>query len=125
MSAKRSGLSGQCEGEAAQARGRPARRKPVFRLTPKQVIKRCREKGHCDMCAGHVLALMALMVDREWNISQLAEHSRVARPTISEMLILKKCASTNTRNQLAETFGMRLFAFELLAHFSVRAEVSP
>lgn len=101
------------------------KRPPVFRLTPEQVISRCHEQKHCDMCAGHVLALMALMVDRQWTISELADHSQVRRSTLSEILSLKKCPCTDTRHKLAECFGMELCAFELLAHFAFVEANSP
>ncbi|MEQ1932694.1 MAG: helix-turn-helix transcriptional regulator [Fimbriimonadaceae bacterium] len=101
------------------------KRLPTFRLTPGQVIARCREQKHCDMCAGHVLALMALMVHRKWTISELADHSHVRRSTLSEILILKKCPCTDTRHKLAECFGMPLCGFELLAHFSFVEANSP
>ena len=101
------------------------KRPPVFRLTPEQVIARCREQKHCDMCAGHVLALMALMVDRQWTISELADYSHVRRSTLSEILSLKKCPFPDTRDEVAECIGMGLCAFELLAHFAFVEANSP
>ena len=99
--------------------------KPEFRFTPEEVILWCRKNHHCDMCAAQVLALMALMVDRGWNISQLADHSHVGRATISEILSLHTFGSPDTFNKLAETFGLRLIGFYLFAHFCYVAEVSP
>ena len=99
--------------------------KPEFRFTPRQVILWCRKNHHCDMCAGQVLALMALMVDRGWNMTQLAHHSHVGRATISEILSLDTFGSTETFNTLAETFGLKLIGFYLFAHFCYAAEASP
>lgn len=117
---------GEADGrEPVGVGGVGTKRLPTFRLKPEQVIARCRAQKHCDMCAGHVLALMALMVDRQWTISELADHSQVRRSSLSEILILKKCPCTDTRHKLAECFGMQLCAFELLAHFSFVEANSP
>lgn len=100
------------------------RRKPVFTLTPEQVIPRCLKQGHCLWVAGQVLALMSLMKHREWTIKELAEHSRVSRAHLSEILSLKTAASTKIQHILAQTFGLEIFEFHMLTGFSLRAEVS-
>lgn len=100
------------------------RRKPVFALTPQEVIARCRENHHCLWVAGQVLALMALMNDRGWTIKELSEHSGVSRSHLSEILTLQATASTDVQDRLAETFGIKLFDFHLLTAFSLHAEVS-
>ena len=100
------------------------RRKPVFTLTREQVIQHCQEEGHCLWVAGQVLALMALMNQRQWTILALAEHSGVSRSHISEILSLKTAASTDIQHILAQTFGLEIFDFHLLTALSLRAEVS-
>jgi hypothetical protein len=78
------------------------RHKPSFPLTPGQVIRRCRAVGHRDICAGQVLALMACMERLDWNISEMAEHSHVSRAMISELLAMKKIATTDIWDPLAQ-----------------------
>ena len=85
---------------------RRRRRKPVFSLTPEQTLRLCKDKGHCPMVAGQILALRSLMEQCGWTILETAEHSQISRPMISEMLNVQTCASTNTINTLACTFGM-------------------
>ena len=101
------------------------RHKPSFSLTPAQVLKACRKDGHCDMCAGKVLALRACMERLDWNISDLAENSHVSRPMISEMLAMKTIGTTDTWNPLAESVGLELWAFLLLAKFCLLEQLSP
>ena len=128
MKARRSAQpsDGEADGrQPAGASGGAVKRQPSFRFTPEEVIARNRAQGHCDMCAGHVLALLALMVDRQWTMTELADHSHVRRSTLSEILSLTKCPCTDTRHKLAECFGMPLRIFELLAHFSFVEANSP
>jgi plasmid maintenance system antidote protein VapI len=110
-------------GEEEKVRCKP-RRKPVFALTPEQVIERCRKRKHCLWVAGQVLALMALMNHCQWTIKELSEHSGVSRSHLSEILVLEATASTQIQNTLAETFGFQIFEFHLLTAFSLRSEVS-
>ncbi|MBK8091215.1 MAG: helix-turn-helix transcriptional regulator [Verrucomicrobiaceae bacterium] len=100
------------------------RHKPSFSLTPAQVICRCREEGHRDICAGQVLALRACMMELDWNISELADHSHVSRPMLSELLAMKKIATADVWDPVAECLGMRLHAFDLLAQHCLDAELS-
>ncbi len=97
------------------------KRKPVFQLSPEEVIRRCRERKHCDMCAGQVLALMSLMQEWGWTMTELAERSHVGRSMISEMLSLKKIATMDTLYPLVRCFGLKVHVFDLLAEFCLLA----
>jgi len=101
------------------------RHKPTFPLTPGQVIHRCREEGHRDICAGQVLALMACMQELDWNMSELADHSHVSRPMISELLAMKKIATADIWDPLARSLGLKLHAFDLLAELCLEEQLSP
>ena len=101
------------------------RHKPTFPLTPGQVIRRCRAEGHRDIGAGLVLALMACMQALDWNISELAEHSHVSRPMISEMLAMKTIATTDIWDLLAESVGLKLEGLVLLGRFCLLEQLSP
>jgi plasmid maintenance system antidote protein VapI len=101
------------------------RHKPSFSLTPAQVIHRCRAAGHRDICAGQVLALRACMETLDWNITELADHCHVSRPMLSEMLAMKTIATTDVWDPVAESLGMPLHVFDLLARNCLDAELSP
>lgn len=100
------------------------KRKPVFSLTPKQVWDRCRKLRKPQLCAGQVLALMSLMLTKNWTALELSGHSHVGRSTISEILSLKLSPTSIIWNALAETCGFTLFEFVLLAAIEVRIQVS-
>lgn len=100
------------------ARPLPARRrKPVFALTPQQVVERCRARKRHPMCAGEVLALMELMEAQDCNALRLHQRSKVSYAMIADILRLEAFPTTHTRANLAAALGQKLPEFELLAFF--------
>ena len=106
-------------GEALGRRGRP-RRGPVFTLTREQVIQRCQNKQRAPICAGQVLAVMELMVERQWNVGMLAQKSGVSLTHLSDFLAVKKFFSTHYIAQVARAFGQELWELDQLAENKLR-----
>ena len=112
--------SGQKGGRKALGwRGRP-RRGPVFTLTREQVIQRCQNKQRAPICAGQVLAVMELMVERQWNVGMLAQKSGVSLTHLSDFLAVKKFFSTHYIAQVARAFGLELWELDQLAENQLR-----
>ena len=61
----------------------------------------------------------------DWNITELADHCHVSRPMLSEMLSMKTIATTDVWDPVAESLGMPLHVFDLLARNCLDAELSP
>lgn len=61
----------------------------------------------------------------DWNITELADHCHVSRPMLSEMLAMKTIATTDVWDPVAESLGMPLHVFDLLARNCLDAELSP
>lgn len=61
----------------------------------------------------------------DWNITELAGHCHVSRPMLSEMLAMKTIATTDVWDPVAESLGMPLHVFDLLARNCLDAELSP
>ena len=102
-----------------------ARRKPVFTLTPEQVLKRCRECGREMICAGQVLVVMELMRLAGWSITELAERSRVSESHLSEFLSVKKFFTLHCSRRVARAFCLPLSCLITLAEHWVGPEDSP
>jgi hypothetical protein len=93
-------------------------------LTGDEIYAKCQEKGHCPMVAGQIIAIITLIQDRQWTIAKTAEHSRVSRSYLTEILQVKKRPSTDTINNLAITFGFDFNSFNNFASICLSAEVS-
>ena len=109
-------------GAVGGARGR---RGPVFSLTRAEVWRRCRACGRRAICAGQVLALRDAVARRGWSALELAEHSKVSRQMISAILNVARFPTAEVLETLACCLGLKLWQFDLLADFEVRAEVPP
>ena len=92
-----------------------APRKPVFSLTPQQVIQRCQESCHELICAGQVLAVMDLMRLAGWPIGVLAERAHISESHLSEFLRVKKFFTTHLVSRVAGAFGLKLWKLDQLA----------
>ena len=101
------------------------RRRPVFTLTPEQVLQRCRACGREMICAGQVLVVMELMRLAGWSIAELAERSTVSESHLSEFLSLKKFFTLHCSRRVARAFCLPLSCVITLAEHWVGPEDSP
>lgn len=92
-------------------------RVPDFTLTREQVIAKCRAKKRSLICAGQVLALMALMKIKGWTAHELAGRSGVSRSMISGILNLERFPTTVVLRSLCFSMGLKLHEFDLLAEY--------
>lgn len=100
------------------------KRKPVFSLTPEQVMAICRKNKFADILGGAALALMSLMAHGGCTMKELAQRSGVARSMISKILALKSFPTTRVLNDLVSALGSDLGHFFILAGLEARAQVS-
>ena len=70
-------------------------------------------------------ALRDAMARRGWSALELAEHSTVSRQMISAILNVARFPTAEVLETLACCLGLKLWEFDLLADFEVRAEVPP
>lgn len=102
-----------------------ARRRPVFTLTLKQVLQRCRDCGREMICAGEVLVVMELMRLAGWSIAELAERSTVSESHLSDFLNVRKFLTTHSARRIARAFRLPLSCLDTLAERWVGDEDSP
>ncbi|MFO1482353.1 MAG: helix-turn-helix transcriptional regulator [Verrucomicrobiaceae bacterium] len=105
--------------------GRTKRRRPVFTLTPEQVLQRCRENGREVVCAGVVMVVMELMRLTGWSITELAERSRVSESHLSEFLSVRKFFTLHSSRRVARAFRLPLSCVVILAERWLGPKESP
>lgn len=88
-------------------------------------MRRCVERGHDMLCAGEALALMDLMEAVQCSILEVHERSHVSRAMIHDLLTMDAISTTDVKGKLARAFHLETIEFELLSHYTLRAEVSP
>ncbi|MFO1481860.1 MAG: hypothetical protein U1F71_00715 [Verrucomicrobiaceae bacterium] len=100
------------------------KRSPTFALTPQEVVEACRRQGRALFCAGQVLALRELMRLHDCNTLQLAERSRVSYAMIHAVLNVERFPTTDRLVPMVVSLGQEMHEFDLLAKYSLTAEVS-